>query len=87
MNLNHGLLHARSLTERQYPFRIVFVKSGESGRDAIKVIEKCILRKSDPRDRNRDFKLYLFDVDTKENRSCWIPLIREIDGHKIEFDQ
>lgn len=86
MNLNHALIHARNLTRKQHPFRISFIKSGEEGRDSIKVIERCILRKADPKDQNREHKLFLFDADRMENRSCWLPLILDIDGHKVDLE-
>jgi len=86
MNLSHALLHARALNNRDQPFELSFVKAGESGRAARRTIKRCILRKADPKDSNRDFKLYLFDADTMENRTCWIPLITSIDNQKVTIE-
>jgi hypothetical protein len=86
MNLSHALLHARALNQRDQPFELSFVKASGSGRAARRTIERCILRKADPKDSNRAFKLYLFDADTMENRTCWIPLITSIDNQKVTIE-
>lgn len=86
MNLNHALLHARALNKRDQPFEISFVKVSEEGREARRTIKRCILRKADPKDVNKDYKLFLFDADTLENRSCWIPLITSVDNQKVTIE-
>lgn len=86
MDIYAAVNYARDLSNRSSPFRLVFQSydesTGEVGGE--KVVRQCLLRKSNPEDKNRNYKLFYYDVEKELNRSCWIPLVISINGNTIE---
>jgi len=72
----------RNLSKFHKTFSIKFRKIG--GGDTI--ISKCSLRPmaSTAADRNGAYKLQLTNEENTTQRSCYIPLIKEVNGIKVE---
>jgi hypothetical protein len=81
MTVNQALVQMRGDTKKGKAFHLVFLTSGIHPRR--RSISRCSLRPSNPSDDNSAYKLQLQDLDSKEQRSCYIPLIMELNGHKI----
>lgn len=71
------------------PFEIEFSSYSIARNQAsgLKLISKCLVRAIPAltKDPYAMEKLYLFDVDTKENRQCWQVLILSYNGHKVSL--
>jgi len=79
----------RQLTQQGQPFSLVWMgyslkRGAVTGR---KSIATCLLRKSSTREQNKyaDSMLNIWDVDTKENRACWQPLIMYFNNKKVRL--
>lgn len=85
MDVYAAVTIARSLSKEGKTFRIEFWSYDEStGKcGGTKVISQCLVRPGNPNDQNDDYKLALHNVERDENRSCWIPLIKSINGVKV----
>lgn len=85
MDIYAAVNHARDLSNRSTPFRLVFQSFDESTGQlgGEKVVTQCLLRRTNPDDKNRDYKLFYYDVENELNRSCWIPLLISINGNTV----
>jgi len=79
----------RSLTKLGHSFSIAFEGYSKSRRQATGAhrIGRAVLRAAPPtsKDQFAEFKLYLFDLDTSENRVCWQPLVTSFNDQKVEL--
>ena len=85
MNVYEATTLARAYSKEGKTFRLEFYGYDED-RDrftGVKVINQCLVRPGNPKDRNDDYKLQLFDVGRDENKSCWIPCLKSINGTKV----
>lgn len=87
IDLYSAIAMMRMLTAEQKPFDLEFVsysmsKDTSGGR---KRIPRCLLRKSSNTNKvsNSDIMLNLFDVDTRENKSCYQIAILKFNSFKV----
>ena len=81
--LEEAITLMRNCSKLQLPFSIKFAKL--DGGKAF--IQNAALRPmaSTTADRNGKYKLQLVNRDTEQFRSCYIPLIMEVNGIKIKI--
>jgi hypothetical protein len=92
MDATIGLYEAisamRNLTTDRVPFSIRWMSYNSSSNTSagMKEIKSCFLRKAASAEVNEraDMMLYLWNVDTKENRKCYKPLLMYFNGLKIK---
>ena len=85
MDVYEAVIMARQLNKEGKTFNLEFWSYDEStGKcGASKGISQCLLRPGNANDQNDDYKLALYNAERDENRSCWIPLIKSINGVKV----
>lgn len=85
MDVYQAATIARAQSKEGNTFRIEFwaydESTGKTG--GTKAISQCVVRPGNPDDKNDDMKLALYNVERDEHRSCWIPLIKSINGVKV----
>jgi len=84
-----AIQNMRRLTEKGKSFSIAFEGYSKSlkkhtGKHRI---ARCVLRAAPKQsiDKYAEFKLYLFDLETKDNRVCWQPLITHFNDQKVKL--
>lgn len=89
LNTWDAIAQMRSLTSGGYSFSISFEGYTKSKRKATgaHTIRRCVLRSAPPvsKDQYAEYKLFLFDLETSENRVCWQPLITRFNDQKVEL--
>ena len=85
MDVYEATTLVKSLTKQRTTFRLEFYGFDETKQRStgLKRINQCVIRPGNPKDKNDDYKLQLHDVERDENRSCWIPLIKSVNGINV----
>lgn len=90
MNVHDALRHMKILTDEGKTFTFSFMSYSMDKHQShgMVTVEHAKLRAGNRKDRTRynDYLLNYIDMDTLEEKTCWLPLLMEFNGQMLELD-